>query len=820
VSAHQPSTSPPDELRPARWRAAGADDEAMQQFNDDIERLTYLPARWQGLDPTAIVGSVLDTLVDMLDLDFVGLRFSDTVHIFLRSGKVFAAAHDTDVILHALDDWLAHHPERGPARLAVGADLLSVVAVAMGDIASMGLLVAGSRRAAFPQRLEALRLKFAAVQTSLACREVRELNNHGAPVDTRAEKPTGAALAESELRLNLIIDTIPAMAWSATADGILDFCNRRFEDFVGLRSDEILGLGFYRIFHPDDLPHLLSAWQEIMASKRSREIDGRIRRADGEYRWFTLRQNPLLDPHGSVVKWYGVVLDIEDRKRAEEALEVARSAVLASERNLRLIIDSLPVLAWVARADGSAEFVNRRWAEYAGVAAEQILEWGFLDFYHPDDVPAMVATWKLCLESRDRMELKGRIRRFDGEYRWFLFAGQKITNANGVVRWVGANVDFEDLQRAEDALKASEKRLTLIIDTIPAMAWSATAEGHVDFFNKNLLDYCGLRVEDVTGDGFYRMFHPDDLEPMRRIWERVKETRRVEEVDARVLGADGKYRWFNFRQSPLLDASGALVKWYGVLMEIEDRKRAEEKLRQSQSELARVTRLTTLGELAVSIAHEVNQPLMAIVTNAGTCLRWLDEKQFDADRARLAAERVVRDGHRAGEIVAGIRALARKAPSRLAPMDLHEAIRDVLLMLNGEFLRWNFDTSLEAGPEPLLVLGDRTQLQQVLLNLMVNSIEAMTEDHGAGGRLTVRTTVGDDGFARVSVLDTGPGLDRENMERIFEAFFSTKSGGIGMGLSICRSIIESHGGSITATHHAPRGSIFTFTVPLTEGVAL
>lgn len=628
----------------------------------------------------------------MLDLDFAGLRFSETVHVFLRIGKAFATAHDRAAILQSVDDWLADDPELRRATLSVGGDTLSVAAITMGDIARMGLMLAGSRRAEFPRRAELLRLKVAAIQTSLACREVRELNDRKVPADTRMEKPTGEALAESEWRLNLIINTIPAMAWSATADGMLDFCNQHFLDFVGLPSDEIMGLGFYRIFHPDDTPRLLSAWQEIMASKHTREVDGRIRRADGEYRWFTLRQNPLLDPNGNVVKWYGVVLEIEDRKRAEDALKGARLALLASEQNLRLIIDSLPVLAWVARPDGSAEFVNQRWADYAGVEAEQILEWGFLDFYHPDDVEGMVAIWKDCLETKDRMGLRGRIRRFDGEYRWFYFSGQKITDANGVVRWVGANVDFEDLQRAE-------------------------------------------------------------------------------------------------------------------------------KLRQSQSELARVARLTTLGELAVSIAHEVNQPLMAIVTNAGTCLRWLDETRFDAARARQAAERVVRDGHRAGEIVAGIRALARKAPIRTEPMDLHDAIRDVLQVLNGEFRRRGLDASFEAEPQPLLVLGDRTQLQQVLLNMVMNSVEAMAEADAVGGRLTIRSTAGEDGFARVSVLDTGPGINGDCMDRIFEAFFSTKSGGIGMGLPICRSIVEAHGGSISASNNSPRGSIFSFTVPLAKEAA-
>lgn len=785
----------------------------LQQCRDDIDRLSRLPAAWKGVDPTFIAEHVLETLLDMLGLDFVGLRFSETPHIFRRA----ADANGLEPMLAAVQTWLESDPQSSAAMLSIGGDQLFAVSLPLGAISSMGQLIAVSRRDGFPRPDELLKLRIAASEASLAIREVRELSDRAPPTDMRPEKPTGEALAESEWRLNLIINTIPAMAWSATPDGMLDFGNQHFLDFIGGPFEEIGGLNFYRIFHPDDTPHLLSAWQEIMASKRSREVDGRIRRADGDYRWCTLRQKPLLDTKGNVIKWYGVVLDIEDRKRAENALKDTKSALAASEQNLRLIIDSLPVLAWVARPDGGADFVNQRWAEYAGVDAETILEWGFLNFYHPDDVADMVETWKDCLATKDRMSLKGRIRRFDGEYRWFYFAGQKITDANGVVRWVGANIDFEDLQRAEDALKASEQRLKLIIDTIPAMAWSANADGKVDFWNKNLLDFCGLRFEDIMEEGFYRIFHPDDLETMRCSWDRVRAAKRGEEVDGRIRRADGEYRWFNLRQAPLLDDNGDVAKWYGALIEIEDRKRAEEELRQSQSELARVARMTTLGELAVSIAHEVNQPLMAIVTNAGTCLRWLDETQFDPVQARQAAERVIRDGHRAGEIIASIRALARKAPVRMEPMDVQEAIRDVLLVLNGEFRRRGVTASFDAARKPLIVLGDRTQLQQVVLNLVMNGVEAMAETDGARRRLTICTAADGDGFARISVTDTGLGLKAELVDQIFEAFFSTKPDGIGMGLSICRSIIEAHGGSISASNNAPRGSAFSFTVPMAPG---
>ncbi len=627
---------------------------------------------------------------------------------------------------------------------------------------------------------------------------------------------------EREPETDPIIDLIPAMVWSATSEGMLDFANQHFLEFIGAPLEEISGEGFYKLFHPDDTAHLASEWHAIMASKTAREVVGRLKRADGQYRWCTLRQKPRLDAEGNVTRWYGVVLDIEDRKQAENALKETKTALAASEENLSLIINSLPVLVWSARPDGSADFVNKSWLDYAGRPADQILEWGFLDLYHPDDIPSMVDIWKRDLEHSDHTVLKGRIRGADGNYRWFYFAGRKLVDANGVVRWFGCNIDIEDLQRAEialrdseAALRESEHKLNLIINTIPAMAWSCTPDGRLEYFNRNLIDYVGLPFDEIVGFGFYRMFHPDDVEPMRAAWDEIVASKISRPVDARIRRADGEYRWFNLRQSPLLDADGNVVRWYGVVVDIEDRKRAEESLRQSQSDLAHVTRMTATGELAVSIAHEVNQPLMAIVTSAGTCLRWLQPGHTDLEQARMAAERVVRDGHRAGDIITSIRAMAQKSPARMEQTDLQGALHEVLSLLTGELQRREIEVGLDMGELPIEVVGDRTQLQQVVLNLVMNSAEAMTASPRAK-RIAIRCAVQKQRVI-VSISDTGPGVPVGELDRIFEAFYSTKADGIGMGLSICRSIVEAHGGRIWASEaENGGGAVFSFTLPRAE----
>ncbi|MGF7149218.1 hypothetical protein FHS96_002860 [Sphingomonas zeicaulis] len=807
----------PDVPGPASFDATAIAD--LQRCCADIARLNAMPATWAGMDPTAIVEAMLDELLDMLDLDFVGLRFTEMVHIFMRVDAGYRPGGDPDVVGVAIDDWLATDPTRGVATLHLGGEDVAVLPVALGEIASLGWLVAGSRRADFPSGMERLRLDVAAAQLSLACREVRDLADRE-PADTREERPTGDALAESELRLNLIINTIPAMAWSAKADGMLDFCNQKLLDFVGFPAEDIYGLGFYRIFHPDDTPVLLAAWQEIMASGRGREVEGRIIRADGVYRWFTLRQNPLLDANGNVVKWYGILLDIEDRKRTENALRETEAALLASERNLNLIINSLPVLAWSARPDGSADFINQRWLDYAGLPAEQILGWGFLDLYHPDDVAGMMETWRRDLAGAKQTFLKGRIRGANGDYRWFYFSGRKFTDANGVVRWFGVNVDIEDLQRAEDALKASEaalkeseRRLQHIINTIPGLVWSADADGAVNFLSQQYLDYIGMEPDHALGPGWTTAIHPDDRSTLFDAWNAALATGRGNECEARLRDGRGGYRWFLFRAGPYYSADGGRPHWFGVNIDIDDRKRAEEDLRRSQADLAHATRMTTMGELAVSIAHEINQPLMAIVTNAGTCLRWLEDGRIDIAQARQATERIVRDGHRAGDIIGSIRALARKVPPTMVEMDLERAIREIAELLRGELHRRGVQLATDFTTPAIMVIGDRTQLQQVVLNLIMNAAEAMAERAASERQIVVRTTVTEEGDVEVSVADGGTGLSPALGDRIFEAFFTTKSGGVGMGLSICRSIVEAHGGRIWAAANQPAGSVFRFSLP-------
>lgn len=792
----------------------------LQKCCDDLTRVLDLAGTWRGRDTTFIAESLLAVLCRMLDLDFVYLRLDEAVHAFTRVGQVLGSALGTDDMSERIGRWLDTEPQLRSRHFLANEMSISGAAFPLGIAAGIGWLVVGSRRHPFPSETEHLLLSVAASHATVAFREVRDLADRPLPPGFRHREPTEAALAEGERALQLFIDTIPAAAYCATADGMVELINRHHLDYVGRTYEEMKGLGFLGQFHPDDLPGLLSTWQGMLASKQGGDLEGRVRRADGEYRWTLIRTTALLDDDGNVVRWYGVNTDIEDRKRTEDSLRAAEAALAATERNFSLMIDSLPVLVWSSRADGSADYVNKPYLEYAGLPERDIMDWGYLNLIHPDDVEGMAARWRAQLDL-DWAVNQARLRRHDGEYRRFYFAGRKFIDSSGAVRWFGANIDIEDLKRAEDALReseaalrTSERKLQQIIGTIPGLVWTASADGAGTFANQHYLDYVGFSAEDALGRGWATAVHPDDLERLANTWTSMLETGRGGDVEARIRRADGQYRWFLFRTNPLYDDAGNLTQWFGINTDIDDRKRAEEKLREAQAELAHVTRLITMGELAVSIAHEVNQPLMAIVTNAATCLRWLEEGKLDVTEARQAAERIVRDGHHAGEIIASIRALGRKSSPLIERMDLGKAIREMLELIQGQLGRAGIEPTLEFSDDKPEVFGDRTQLQQVVLNLILNSVEAMADTPDEQPRLHIHVSAGDDGFAEVRIADNGPGIDPNTIDRLFDAFFTTKPNGIGMGLSICRSIIDGHGGQIWASQNAPKGSVFHFTVPL------
>jgi PAS domain S-box-containing protein len=357
--------------------------------------------------------------------------------------------------------------------------------------------------------------------------------------------------------------------------------------------------------------------------------------------------------------------------------------------------------------------------------------------------------------------------------------------------------------------RRQEEKLRNVIETIPTFAWTALADGYVDFVNRNWLEYTGLSTEKTVGSGWEAAVHPEDLERHSSGWRACLATGQPFESEVRYQrAADGQYRWFVTRAVPLRDGRGKIIKWYGVSTDIEDGKRAE----QLQADLAHVSRVSTLGELTASLAHEINQPIGAAATNAQACLRFLNRGQPDVPEAREAALEMVKDARRAADIIDRVRSLYRKGSPHQEMVDVNEVIREMVVVLHKEAARYSVDMHTELCENLPSVLADRVQLQQVLMNLMMNGIEAM-QDVGMGGELSVKSQLAEGGQLLISVSDTGVGLPTGKDAEIFNAFFTTKSQGTGLGLAITRSIVESHGGRVWATANSGRGATFQFTLP-------
>jgi len=379
--------------------------------------------------------------------------------------------------------------------------------------------------------------------------------------------PNGDAQGESktvEQRLRLIIDTIPTIVWRKLPDGSADFFNKHFENYTGLSLENAMGWGWMKVFHPDD--HVMEKWPADLAAGKPFETEVRLRRADGEYRWFLLRAVPRRDERGNIVKWYGTSSDIEDLKRAED--------------RIRLIIDTMPMMAWTVRSDGAVDFVNRRWVDYTGLSLEEEIE-NPTRVVHPEDLPRVMEKWVTDMSTGQQSEDEMRLRGADGEYRWFLVRTVPLRDQQGnLIKWYGLSIDIEHRKRAEREWQA-------LTDAIPQQIWSGAPDGTLDYCNERWRSYTGLELEDLQGDGWQIMLHPEDRDRVLKAWHESVITGTPYEQEERHRRADGTYRWFLARGVPLRNAEGRIVRWYGTNTDIEGRKEAEEELRRVSGQLFR-----------------------------------------------------------------------------------------------------------------------------------------------------------------------------------------------------------------------------------------
>jgi len=443
---------------------------------------------------------------------------------------------------------------------------------------------------------------------------------------------------------------------------------------------------------------------------------------------------------------------------------------------------------------------------------------------HPADRRAFDENLDRAIQEQRDFEIHYRILLPGGEVKHIHNLGHPVLGGSGeLVEYMGTTMDVTGQVRAGAALEEafakiqqSEARLQTIIDAIPTLAWSAGPDGAVDFVNLRWRNYTGLTTDQARGSGWKAAIHPEDIGRLADQRRRAITAGKPFELEARLRRFDGQYRWFITRADPLLEEHDQILKWYGTNTDIDDRKRAEEALRRAQAELTHVTRITTMGELTASIAHEVNQPLTAVVNNANACISLLPEGAPNLEEVRQALTEIIEDADRASAVIARIRQLAKNAPFERTRLDLRDVVTEVMALARQESVTRRVTLRTELPEELPPVSGDRVQLQQVLLNLVVNGMDAMnTVEEGQrvlviGVRQEARAGMPS---ALVRVQDAGIGFKAEEKERLFEAFYTTKPQGMGMGLAISRSIIEAHGGRLWAEANPGPGATFLFSLP-------
>lgn len=882
-------------------------------------------------------------------------------------------------------------------------------------------------------------------------------------IDVTERKRAEEELRESEHKLRQIIETVPSLLWSLGPEGEQTRLNQRALDYIGVRFEDLVRLGWQKFLHPDDLAETAKAFSYAIQTGTSYEAVHRIRRADGEYRWHHARGEPLRDQQGRIVQWYGLSIDVDEAKRAEDLLrrseshladaqalshtgstiyneteilywseetyriygfnpalgipgleavfqrihpderdsaraeferayaekrgftvefrivlpdgtvknlksnnhpvfsadgrivefvstnidlterKEAEEALRESEHKLRQIFETVPGLLWSTDLAGEPTQLNQRFLDYTGLRFEDFRHGGWRVFLHPDDLPETTMAFDHAIQTGTSYQAVHRLRRADGEFRWHHTGGEPLRDRQGrIVQWFGLSVDIDEGKRSEDLLRRSEAHLaeaqrlshtgSATYNDTAILYWSDETYRIFEFDPRH-----GLPSREAVE----QRIHPDDLEPAREEARRAVRQKKNYKLEYRIVLPAGTIKHIELTADPKFSASGELLEVVSTLIDVSERKCAEEALRESEgkfrdyaesasdwfweigpdykftlltgnafdsdwadrigttcwdgaldfetepekwrlmqatldsrqpfrdfvycaarrdgspmhvkasgkpvfdangefrgyrgtgtdvtalilaqeeherlrqleSDLAHMSRLSVMGELTASLAHEITQPIAAARNNARAAMHFLNRNPPDLDEIREALACIVDDSDRAGEIIDRIRDQIKKAPPRKSRFDLNKAIDEVIelarsaITTNGVSVRTRMAEALAPFE------GDRVQLQQVVLNLILNAVEAMSTLKTGPRELLISTEPTQSGGVLVSVQDSGPGIDTDHLDRVFQAFYTTKPSGVGMGLSISRSIIDAHGGRLWADTGALGGAVLQISLP-------
>ena len=595
-------------------------------------------------------------------------------------------------------------------------------------------------------------------------------------------------------------------SWAFNPSGFFDHWSQELFEIYGLDAKEGNPTleRYLAIVHPLDRNFMAETIRRMLAERSGCDVKKRIVRPDGELRYVRCVGIPVVED-GALKGFLGTAMDITEQELLTQELR-------GSEGKFRDYAETASDWFWEIGPDYKFTLLTEN--AFGSHGADQI---GTACWDHALDLETELEKWRLLQTTlNSRKPFRDFVYRGlsgNGSPMYVRASGKPVFDANGDFRgYRGTGADVTEIMRAQEALRESERSARSAIDGIAGLVAILAPNGETETVNRQCLEYFGRSQEEIKNWETNDAVHPEDLPRVGELFKRAIASGIPFQHELRMRRFDGEYRWFENRGVPIRDDSGRIVRWYVLLTDIEDRIRALARLEQMQSDFAHINRVSTMGELAASLSHEITQPIASARNNARAAQNFLDMQPPDLGEVREALSCVVGDTDRAGDIVDRIRDHIKKAPPRKVHFDLNEAIDEVIVLGRSAIIKNRVWVQTRLSEGLLHVHGDRVQLQQVVLNLILNAVEAMGSVEAKPRDLLISTEQDHTGVL-VAVHDSGPGLDSSHLERVFDAFYTTKSSGTGMGLSICRSIIDAHGGRLWAEANEPRGAIFQFTLP-------
>ena len=621
--------------------------------------------------------------------------------------------------------------------------------------------------------------------------------------------------------LQNVIETIPALVVCALPDGTIELVNRAWQEYTGYSPRELNDSGWRSIIHADDFPKFVEEWNIALSSGRSFETEARIRRSNGEYHWFLIKKAlAVLGTRDRQPSLRALVAfeDIDAQKRSQIKMQ-------ESEARYRLLIETASDAVISADENGTITFANPSTMTIFGYSPNDLIGKALtvlmpapLRSAYQEGLRRYSSTGKRQLNWRG-IELVG-LRKDGQEFPISVSLGELSRDGHSV--FTAFVRDISEQKRAEESLRRTHSYLAQAesLAGIGTFAWEVPGRKPLYLSEEWYRIYDFDPKHGVPSwEQFVQRIHPDHRAGLQAASDRAIAEKSHYDIEFRIVVPDGGIKFLHAVGEPVFGPKRELQQFVGVVMDVTENRRAEEereRLRRAQAELTYVNRVSTMGELTASLAHEIKQPIGAAVTNAEACFRLLDRDQPDILEAREAALEMVKDARRAADIIDRVRLLYQKGSSHLDAVEVNEVIQEMVMMLQNEANRHSVTIRTDFARGLPRVMADRVQLQQVLMNLILNSIEAM---RGASGELDIKSQLANDGHLLISISDTGVGLPTENTEQIFNPFFTTKPQGTGLGLAITRSIVEAHGGRIWAAANSARGATFHFTLPSRVAIA-